>query len=156
MIPCHLAPDVHRYDGSGNRANGAWCTSCCVGPQVCPSRTSHTLQLTAPPDSRARVLCQAVGAPHSSWSRCWQCCFRRPGASGGRAALLLHTVDQTLLEELQGGGGRAAQGCSSGPNAVSRALVTGWTGPADHVARRVRRVSHGSQRGFRPLAHCQA
>ena len=63
-----------------------------VHGKVCPSHRSHATHHTTPPDSCTRVLCQAVGALHSSCPRCWRCRFQDREALRGPAALLVYTV----------------------------------------------------------------
>ena len=53
---------------------------------------------------------------------------------GDRVDILLYPASQLLSEEAKSGGGGAAEGCSSGPQAASHAAGTAPAGPANAAA----------------------
>ena len=129
-----MALVVRRYGGGGTYVYGTWSTSCSVHGKVCPSHRSHATHHTTRPDSRAHMLCQAVGAHHSSCPRCWRCHFQHRQALGGPEALLLYTAIRVVPEELKGSRADAVDGCRSCCPAGAPTPVTPWTSTRVAVA----------------------
>ena len=109
-----VTPNVMKmYDGGRIYVYDTWTTTSLVDCKVCAAQRSHATHLTAPLDRCARMLCQAVGLPHSSCRRRLRCRFDPRQAPDGPVTLYLHPVLLRWCRGVKRSRADAVDGCCS-------------------------------------------